>query len=444
MAGFAQQVSIRTRSKYPSSPDSEKGLLGSILLSPLRVLDICEEEGISNEWLYDPANQVIFDSLLEMRKLDSPIDLISLTQYLDDKKRIDQVGGPAYVTDLFTFVPSASNVSYYIQVLRDKFVLRTSILEAESAQKALRDATSVQEAHAISTSAFRKTMDLCEGNEGNEDDKQAFNSFMDRIESVANGTAQPKLLTTGIDSLDAEAGGMSPGELYVIHGLTSTGKSLCSQRMLQRNVIDRGMKGSWYSFEMGYDQCMRRLIASEGSISLTSMRRGKYTKGEMDSFARTAIKIQELPLSIYDIKRCKNTASAVLASIRAHKRRKGLDITVLDYLQLLRFKGASDKVHQDLQAFTSELKILAGELDLVIVLVAQANKEGGVFNSTQVESDADGVLNMVPVYKEVGGVKRVVGTDGLFVSKFREAQRGRKIPIVMKGEFAQIFEKHEP
>lgn len=435
-------MSIRTRSKYPSSPDSEKGLLGSILLSPLRVLDLCEEEGISNDWLYDPSNQVIFDSLLEMRKLDSPIDLISLTQYLDDKKRIDQVGGAAYVTDLFTFVPSASNVSYYIQVLRDKFVLRTSILEAEAAQKALRDATSVQEVHAITIGAFKKSLDLCQDRETTDYHKDAMAAFLDSMERIAMGSEKPDLFPTGLPTIDNEAGGMTRGELILIRGIRGAGKSLLGQAFMQKNVLEGNRKGAIITLEMPHAQFMRRLIASDGGVPLKSMKEGKYNKGELERFSSSFKRIEESGLKIYDVFHLKRpTAAVVFSKIREVHRKFGLDIVLVDHLHRLQHKGNDKRTDEFLNEFSRDFKNLCLELRIVGILLAQENDKGGTFGSTQVETDVDGSLSLVPIRKKIGGIDRVMGTSSAFCDKWREGDLlGKNIPLTMEGSLARLYE----
>lgn len=426
----------------PSSEGSERGLIGSILLAPDRVMEICQDKGISSDWFYHPSHAVIFDSVIEMRKLDISVNLISLTQFLEDRDRLEKVGGAAYVTELFIYVPTASNADYFVQVLHEKHVLRSGILAAEKARSELYKCLSLQDAHQIVTSAFQDTLALFNEKEKEDTNAKMMLEFVDEMDAICRGEKKADTFPTYFPTLDEEAGGMRRGELYVVHGLTSCGKSVTAQHFLQHNVFQNGKRGAWFSFEMGYSQCVRRLIASEARISLKSMRQGIYTKPEMDRFTPTALKIGQSPLTIYDIKRCKPCPSALVAAVRRHHRKQGLDMVLVDYLQLLRMNGGKgSRRDQDLQSFSADLKCLAGELDLVIILVAQANKDGSVFDASQVESDADGVLTMLPVWKEISGVKKVIGVDSIFVQKFREAQRGMKIPVQLLGEFATIQER---
>lgn len=435
-------MSIKTRSKYPSSPDAEKGLLGSILLSP-KVLDLCDEMGVTEDWFYPPAiHPPIYEALLEMRKLDKPVDLISVSQFLEDTKRLEGVGGAAYVTELFSFTPTASNAKYYIQVLHEKYVLRSAIMEAEEAQRALRESTSVLEAHAIATGAFKKTLELCQDKETTDYHHDAMDAFLESMEKIAMGEAKPDLFPTGLPTIDHEAGGMTRGELILIRGIRGAGKSLLGQAFIQQNVLEGNRKGAIITLEMPHAQFMRRLIASDGRVPLKSMKEGKYNKGELDRFAASFNRIKESGLKIYDVFHLKRpTAPVIFAKIREVHRKFGLDIVLIDHLHRLQHKGNDKRTDEILNEFSREFKNLCLELQMVGILLAQENDKGGTFGSTQVETDVDGSLSLVPIRKKIGGVDRVMGTSSAFCDKWREGDLlGKNIPLTMEGHIARLYE----
>ena len=121
----------------PQSPDAEKGILGSILLSPGKVLDECIQQQVGEKYFHQPAHARIFTILVEMRETNRPIDLITLTQLLSDRHLLEEVGGAAAVTDLFTFVPTASNASYYLELLRENSSCAKSSAPARNTARAL-------------------------------------------------------------------------------------------------------------------------------------------------------------------------------------------------------------------------------------------------------------------------------------------------------------------
>jgi replicative DNA helicase len=236
---------------------------------------------------------------------------------------------------------------------------------------------------------------------------------------------------------------MEAGETYIIHGQTSTFKSVAAQSILQNNLL-AGKRGAIFSIEMNHRQMIKRLVASMGKISLKSMRTGRYDKGELDRFVQTTAQVKKLPLRIYDGKRNAMTGTSIVSEIRNLKRNFGLEMVVIDYAQLVSFgKGGDERRCAELQSFSKELKRLSVELDIVTILVAQANKEGQVSDSPQVESDGDGVLNMIPIIETVNNQRKVAGVSHIFVQKFREGRRGWKFPVRTFGQYATIEESQE-
>lgn len=232
------------------------------------------------------------------------------------------------------------------------------------------------------------------------------------------------------------------GELVVVHGPTSTGKSCLGRKFTQHAAFERNERAAVFSLEMMYDQCIRRYVADLGNISLQSMRRGIFTKQEFNSFSSVMSRISKAPLHIYDVRRNEMTVDSIEREIRKLKKNKGLDMVMIDYLQLIRMKrkgkGDEKRRDQELQSVSTNFKLLAQELDIMMILVAQANENGSCFDSSQVESDADWVMNLMPTYKMEGKIKRITGTDGIWLSKAREGERGRKIPMELVGKYARI------
>lgn len=435
--------------QLPQSLDAEKGVLGSILLSPDKVMAICLQQKLTPDWFHSPHHGQIFKSLLEMKEAGKPVDLISLTQFLEDHKVLDQCGGAACITELFTFVPTASNVAYYVEILREKHALRLAILECTKLAAGFYEATSVQEVYNATTGAFKGVQEICVVEESDKDwDQQELLAFMDKMQAAADGKGATGLMHFGLPMIDSETGGAQRGELVVIHGATSTGKSLTGKLLTQMAVFERGERAAVFSIEMMHEQCLRRYIADLGTIPLSAMRKGIFSKREMDSFSKTVSRISAAPLSIYDVKRNEMTQESIEREIRKVKKNKGLDVVMVDYLQLIRMKRKSFKENdkrrdQELQSVSTNLKLLAQELDLLMILVAQANEAGSCFDSSQVESDADWVFNMMPTYKQEGKIRRITGTNGLWISKAREGERGRKVPLEMIGSYARIQESQE-
>lgn len=429
----------------PSSKDAEKGLISSLLHAPAKTLDLCKARGITKDWFLDEDLSTLYSTILEMTQEKLPIDLISLTQYVKDRKvAINDPVPEALLTSLFTFIQTGTNASYYATIIQEQYARRLVIAEGtQIVKKVWEECSTLQETFDAVSGAFEDVKRVCVVEEERDVDAEEMMKFMDEMEKSCKNEGSKTLMPFGLPSLDIPTGGAQRGELVVVHGPTSTFKSVTGKLFTQEAAFTRGEKVAVFSLEMLYNQCVRRYIADLGNISLKSMRTGKFSKREFESFSRTAMRVSKAPLSIYDVRRNAMTPESIEAEIRRLKKNKGLDMVMLDYLQLVRVKNkpkSEKRRDQDLQSISTSFKLLAQELDFMMILVAQANENGTVFDSSQVESDADWVLNMCPVTKMEGKVKRIIGTDGIWVSKSREGERGRKIKVRTEGEYARIVE----
>lgn len=432
----------------PSSESSEKGLLGSILLAPERILGLCSVSKVTVEWFHHPFHQTIFQAVLDMQKGGRPVDLISLSQYLEDRALLDKCGGAAFITELFTFVPSAANAPYYVEIMREKVAARMVIAKCiETAAKVQSDHPTTQEIYDTTSKAFLEVHEICVVTEPEDDyDKKAMMAYFDYVEDVASGKAKPEYFRTGLPSIDGEIGGFMRGQLVMIRGKKGVGKSLGAQKIISTNAFSaRESKVALFTYEMPYNEYMNRLVADLGSISLRNIYDGKFSKGEMDSFQRSMTTIMGSNLRIYDTDRVKSrTPSAFFSFTRKHAKNHGLDIVVLDHHNLLSFDGGkkSDKrTDEAMHEFSAEFKAMCMELKVVGVLLAQENMDGGTFGSTQVDTDVDHCFSLTPELKMIDGLKRIVGTSGIYCDKCRTGNLlGRKIPLRLVGKFARLEE----
>lgn len=433
-------------SSLPVSGDAEKGLLSSFLQSPIDISDLCSHQGVTEEWFHSsPDNRILFRVLGDMVKSQEAVDFVTATHFILAHPTEYPLLTPdlhVFITELFTFIPTATNASYYITIMRETHVRRMALVDCITAQKQLEQAHTTQEVFNITSNAFTKVLETCQEKENSSNwRKEEFISFINEMEEAATNQSRKDMIHFDIPQLDEASGGMERGELVVIHGLTSTGKSLFGSHIMACNVFQRGMKAQVFSAEMPHKQYLRRLTSNLGSISLTSMRTGKFTKNELSSFMSTVSKIESSPLWVLDVKRNKMTPETVAAAMRRQKKNQGVDIVIIDNLQNLQVRGTKAKdlrPDEMWEAVAAGFKYLAMELDIVVILLAQSGEKGMVHGCPQVESYADWVLGMLPVYKMISGIKRVTGTDGIFISKGRECERGIKIPITMKGEYARI------
>lgn len=434
----------------PHSLDSEKALLSSIMSSPAKVIDLCNQRGLDETWYYNEDYAKVHINLLRMHKEGRPIELITATDFFSSHYKEIGLATPnihALLTEIYTFTPTGSNALYYIQVLQEKCAARRGILGAIQAQKDLRTASTLDDVFLATSQAFTKCHEVCVVNEEDKDyDQKAMASFLDLMEDAATGKYKPDFFPTSFDTIDREKGGLMRGELMLIRALKGCGKSVMGQAIMQHNLFHRAAKASMYTFEMPYNQMLRRMVASRGRISLTRMRHATYNAGDLKNFGRSMSEIMATNLHVYDVDRIgRPTPSKIFSSIRKRAKNEGLDLAVIDHLGLVKFEstGKKNDIRHDehLHAFSSEFKQLCLELKIVGVLLAQENAEGGTFGGSQVETDVDFSVCLNPVYKTISNKKRVVGTDSWVCDKDREGPLlGWKVPLKLEGEYASMRE----
>lgn len=437
----------------PQDKNSEMGIISSLLQNPAKASAACDSKNLQEDWLNDADHQKAYRFIRQMIKEGRPVDLITVSGYFSDRYKEIGLATPnihGFITELFCFVPTWSNIGYYITCVQEMAAKRFALIAAMEVQKKLREPLSLQETFEIVGSCFTKTQETCVITDDDTDyDQKAMMAFLDEKENQAMGRSKPEFFQTGLPTIDNEVGGMVRGELVLITGRRGTGKSLLGMKFLANSAFSaKKSRVACYSFEMPYGQVVERLVASHGSVSLKAQRDGIYTKQELDSFQRSMAIIMESNIKIYDMHRLKQrTPGAIFASIRKHAKNHGADMIMVDHLGLIKFKDGGKgvaRVDEQMHDFSAEFKAACLELNMVGLLLAQENTEGGTFGSTQVETDPDSILSLTPTWKIINGTKRIVGTDGCFIPKWRCGDLlGRKIPLRMEGKYARLHECQE-
>ena len=358
----------------PQSLDAEKGLLGSILLAPGRVLDECIQQQVGEKYFHHPAHSRIFALLVDMREANKPIDLISLTQLLEDRHLLEEVGGAAANTDLFTFVPTASNATYYLEILREKFLLRAMIDTCtEYGARAYEEQGNVQtlldEAEqkflAIGDDRFKvKVPEM----------KELAMEALDSIEKLFQNRGALTGLPTGFKGIDVMTSGMHAGEMIVIAARPSMGKTALAMNIAEHVAIEARKPVAVYSLEMSTQQLMQRLLCSHARVDLKRIRDGFIGKHDMTNLIQATTRLSECQMYVDD------TPGLGILELRARARRlkdrHDVQLIVIDYLQLLRSPSRRGQENRQVEVaeISSGIKSLAKELGIPVVVLAQLNR----------------------------------------------------------------------
>ena len=435
----------------PASIDAEKGVLSSILLSPRETLITAVEKGITAEHFHHPAHGTIFAALEELSKANSPIDLITVTQALADRNQLDQIGGATVLVDLQTFLPTATNADYYIDIIREKHLLRRMIAvctasaarcyEEQGDVKALIDDVEKQ---VFTVAEDRVRGDLPEI-------KDHVNAALDAIELLYKNRGQVTGVPTGYKQLDNMTNGLHPSEMIVIAARPSMGKTALAMNIAEHVAVDKQIPVAVFSLEMSSQQLATRLLCSRARVNLQHIRNGIMPKNAQQELFKAVTEYSASKMVIDD------TAGLSINELRAKSRRlmdkHGLGLIVIDYLQLLKSpsKRGQENRQIEIAEISNGIKALAKELTIPIIVLAQLNRKSedrgdgkprisDLRESGSIEQDADvvGLLYRSAYYAKDEEEKSEKGGEAeLIIAKQRNGPTG-EVPLTFLSEFTRF------
>lgn len=455
----------------PQSLDAEKGVLCSCLLSPGTVLDECATR-LLPEAFYHPAHQLLYEEMIEMRSALVPVDFITLTSRL--KKRglpdnateeqmkahaglLDKVGGAASISELFTFVPTASNADYYIDIVREKYHLRQLIrICTEFGARAYEEQGEVK---VLLDEFEQRAMNLGAADGSDEadilDTRQVMELMMNQVEARYKRRGHTIGIPSGFADLDRMLQGFMDEEFYLLAARPSQGKSAAAVNMI-RHIIEHanGYKAGLFSLEMPAADQANRLISDVEGIELQKFRDGFFSDMDVKKIVRAAGRYAKENRFHID-----QTPALSIQSFRAKARRmvrRGVNIIFVDYLQLAKStsKRAQDNRQAEVAEISAALKASARELKIPIVALAQLTRDAEnrkpnlamLRESGALEQDADAVIFVFRPQKgekdERTGKPLEVEDAEFIVAKQRNGPVG-DVELTFTGKFTRFKGKTE-
>jgi replicative DNA helicase len=424
----------------PHSTEAEQGVLGCILWSPNDCMNECVTKFKGDaEVFYDLRHQTIYDAVQEMYDRREAVDLITLQQALKDKNMLTQVGGIAYLSSLQDAVPSAANLSYYLEIVQEKSALRKMIRTCSDIvarayenegevdtlmDEAERDILRISEARVQSTTAPIKELV-----------KKAITTIEDYHQRQGMLTG----VSTGFADLDKMTSGLHPGEMIVIAARPSMGKTSLAMNIVESVALDQRLPVGVFSLEMTAESLVLRMLCSRSRVNLRNVREGFLAERDFPKLTGAAGKMASCPMFIDD------TAGLSILQMRAKARRMhqqhGIKLLVIDYLQLLHStaRRAQESRQQEIADISNGIKALAKELQIPVIVLAQLNRElekdksrkprlSDLRESGSIEQDADlvGLLYKPSVEDEEGGAVADQDTRpvNLLIAKQRNGPTG--------------------
>jgi replicative DNA helicase len=369
--------SIKLDRLPPHSPEAEMGVLGCALLSPNECLGECIEKLKDNgaEFFYDLRHQTIYEMLAEMFNTRQAIDVITVQQKLKDKQLLEQIGGIAYLSQLQDSVPSAANLSYYLEIVREKFLLRKMIQTCTDVVGRVYDYEG--EVDALMDEVERDVLRISESRaqDGVATTKDLVTKAIGTIENFFSRKGTLTGLATGYADLDRMTDGLHGQEMIVIAARPSMGKTSLAMNIVEHVVLELKLPVAVFSLEMGAEALILRMMCSIARVNLRSIREGFMSESDFPKLTSAAGKLANSKLFIDD------SAGLSILQLRARARRLAqqhdVKLFVVDYLQLLHStaRRSQENRQQEISDISSGLKALAKELKVPVLVLSQLNRE---------------------------------------------------------------------
>lgn len=358
-------------------------------------------EILDREDFYIDAHKVIYDSMIELGNERKPIDMITLTNRLKEKGYLDQVGGVTYLTSITNMIPTTSNVKVYAEIVKKNSTLRKLIKASNDiismgyeASDSLDDILNVAEKKIFDISQDRMSQDF-------KPISEVLTSVTAMIEEVYSKGSDITGLDTGFIDLNKKLGGFHKSDLILIAARPGMGKTAFALNLVANAAIRSKSSVAVFSLEMSKEQLVQRLLSSQSNVALDNINKGKIADDEWKKLTDAMTVLSSSDIFIDDTPGIK--VSEIRSKCRKLKMEKGLDMIMIDYLQLMEADGRADNRQQEVSKISRSLKILAKEMNCPVIALSQLsrNTESGkdhmpklsdLRDSGAIEQDADIVM----------------------------------------------------
>lgn len=383
----------------PQNLEAEVSVLGGILLENEALNQVLEI--LQTGDFYREAHRKIFSAMVQLYERNEPVDLITLAEVLNKKDELEAVGGLEYLNQLVNSVPTAANISYYANIIKEKSLLRKLIQRAtEIINEGYGNSGDINE---FLDRAERLIFEISEDRV-----RPSFYSLKDILKTsfktIEKLYEKKQIITgvpTGFSKLDELTSGLQPSDLIIVAGRPSMGKTTFALNIAQHAAIEAGITAAIFSLEMAKEQLALRMLCSEAKIDAHRLRGGFLSESDWPKLTRAAGKLSEAPIFIDD------TPAISVLEMRAKARRlkaeHNLGLIVVDYLQLMRGRTDSETREQEISDISRSLKALAKELNIPVIALSQLNRRveergdkrpqlADLRESGAIEQDADVII----------------------------------------------------
>ena len=383
----------------PQNLEAEQSVLGAILLENTAMSKAMEV--LTEEDFYKTAHRKIYLAMLDLSEHGEVIDQITLTEHLKGRGALESVGGAAYLAELVQAVPTAANVRYHCKIVRDKALLRGLI--GTSTEVITRGYDGTGSVDDLLDYAERSVFSLAQGKLGRSftELKHVIRESLDLVDALSKRKEKITGVPTGYYDLDDLTAGLQASDLIVIAGRPSMGKTSLALGMAQHAAIHHRKSVGIFSLEMSKAQLVLRMLSSEAHVDSHFLRTGKLQKEDWWRLAEAAGRLEQASIFIDDSGAL--TVQQMRGKARRLKAEHGLDLLIVDYLQLVQGRSDAESRQQEISDISRSLKALAKELNVPVLALSQLSRAvesrkppipmlADLRESGAIEQDADVVI----------------------------------------------------
>jgi replicative DNA helicase len=430
----------------PQSVEAEQSVLGGLMLEGQAWDRVADK--ITEADFYRKEHRLIFRAIGALAEESSPADVVTVSEWLDKHQELQNAGGLAYLASLANNTPSAANIGAYANIVRERAILRNLIHTATRISGSAYSPEG-QSASDILDFAERSIFDISEQGAhrrgGFAPLKTLLTKAVDRIDTLFRAESAITGVSTGFKDLDDMTSGLQPGDLVIVAGRPSMGKTSLAMNIAESTAVGSKLPVAIFSMEMPGEQLAMRMMASLGRINAHKVRTGKLDDDDWPRLTHAIGMLAEAPMFIDDTPAL--TPLELRTRARRLKREHGLGLIVVDYLQLMQAPESSENRATEISGITRSLKGLAKELSVPVVALSQLNRSleqrpnkrpvmSDLRESGAIEQDADVIFFIYrdEVYNEDSQDK---GTAEIIIGKQRNGPTG-KVKLTFLGEYTRF------
>ena len=430
----------------PQSVEAEQSVLGGLLLDNTRWDQLADKLSVKD--FYRKEHRLIFNAIQALSGDSKPADVVTVAEWLDNKGELEDVGGLAYIGSLANNTPSAANILAYAEIVHEGAV-RRQLVEIAHEISSMAYSPGGRRATEILDEAEQRILDISENRARRQSGFRPLKSLLtdtvDRIDALYRSDSPYTGVPTGFTDLDNMTSGLQASDLIVLAGRPSMGKTSLAMNIAENAAIGQQQHVALFSLEMSGEQIAMRMLASLGRINSHRVRSGKLDDDDWPRLTSAMTLLADAPIYVDDTPAL--TAMEIRSRSRRLKREHGLDMIIVDYLQLMQSSDTNENRATEISNITRSLKGLAKELKVPVIALSQLNRSleqrpdkrpimSDLRESGAIEQDADVIIFIYrdEVYNEDTPNKNIAE---IIISKQRNGPTG-KVRLTFLGEYTRF------